>query len=80
MLSLTEFQHLTLVNNGAAVNILPTSTMKKLGKTSHDLVPTDVVVSNFTGGITDTWGILILEILVGRKSVVSACSRFECIV
>ena len=39
------------------MNILPTSTMKKLGKTSHDLVPTDVVVSNFIVGITGNFTI-----------------------
>lgn len=38
-----------LVDNGAAINILPVATMKKLGKNSHDLIPTDVLVSSFVG-------------------------------
>lgn len=55
-----------LVDNGAAINILQLATMKKLGKDSHDLVPTDVLVSSFVGDITTTRGILPLNVGVGR--------------
>lgn len=61
-----------LVDNGAAINILPVATMKKLGKDSHDLVPTDVLVSSFVDDITTTRGILPLNVGVGRQITLSA--------
>ena len=45
-----------LADNGVAINILPTYMMKKLSKTDDDLLPTDIMISNFTGEATDTWG------------------------
>lgn len=60
-----------LVDNGAAIKILPVATMKKLGKDSHDLVPTDVLVSSFVGDITTTRGILPLNVEVGRQKTLS---------
>lgn len=60
------------VDNGAAINILPIATMKKLGRSDHDLVPTNVLVSNFMGDITTTRGILPLNVEVGRQKTLSA--------
>lgn len=61
-----------LVDNGAAINILPVATMNKLGKDSHDLIPTDVLVSSFVGDITTTRGILPLNVEVGHQRTLSA--------
>lgn len=61
-----------LVDNGAAINILPVATMKRLGKDNHDLIPTDVLVSSFVGDITTTRGILPLNVEVGRQKTLSA--------
>lgn len=41
-----------LVDGGAAVNILPWAVLRKLGKNEQDLLPTDLCISNFTGGIS----------------------------
>jgi hypothetical protein len=41
-----------LVDNGEAINILPTSMLRKLFKTENDLIVTNVSVSGFTGGAT----------------------------
>jgi hypothetical protein len=46
-----------LVDNGAAVNILPTSMLRKLLKMENDLIATDVSVSGFAGGVTKTKGV-----------------------
>ncbi|KAL3533237.1 hypothetical protein ACH5RR_006758 [Cinchona calisaya] len=54
-----------MVDNGAAMNILPASLKKILGKSIEDLIRTDIVVSSFTAGATDTWGILPVEVTVG---------------
>ncbi|CAI9101954.1 OLC1v1000128C1 [Oldenlandia corymbosa var. corymbosa] len=44
-----------LVDNGAAINILPSRALRKLGKHLHDLVSTEVFVSDFfTGDVTST--------------------------
>lgn len=61
-----------LVDNGAAINILPVATMRKLGRSDQDLVPTDVLVSSFVGDITTTRGILSLNVKVGYRKNLSA--------
>jgi len=47
-----------LIDNGAAVNILPMFMLKALGKTEGDLIPTDVSVCGFAGNTTRTKGSL----------------------
>lgn len=61
-----------LVDNGAAINVLPTGTMNKLGKSKEDLVPTDVMVSSFVGDVTNTRGILPLNVEIGHQKTMSA--------
>ena len=56
-----------LVDNGAAVNILLTSMLRKLLKTENDLIATDVSVSGFAGGVTKTKGVIPIEVKVGSK-------------
>lgn len=56
-----------LVDNGAAVNILPTFMLKKLLKTKSDLVSIDVSVSGFAGGVTKIEGVISIEVKVGIK-------------
>ena len=56
-----------LVNNGAAVNILPTFMPKKLFKTESDLIATYVSINGFAGGATKTKGVIPIEVKVGSK-------------
>ena len=56
-----------LVDNGAAINILPTSIHRKLLKIENDLIATDVSVSGFAGGATKTKGVIPIEVKVGSK-------------
>ncbi|KAM2668384.1 hypothetical protein EV2_019986 [Malus domestica] len=56
-----------LIDGGAAVNVLPAKQMKKLGRDTEDLIPTDLTVSSFSGTITKTLGILPLEVDMGSK-------------
>jgi hypothetical protein len=56
-----------LVDNGAAVNILPTSMLRKLFKIESDLIATDVSVSGFAGGATKSKGVIPIEVKVGSK-------------
>ena len=43
-----------LVDNGAAVNILPWGMLKKINKIEADLIQLDVLVSGFAGESTKT--------------------------
>lgn len=43
-----------LIDNGAAVNILLLSIMRKLSKVDSDLVPTDMSICGFLGNATRT--------------------------
>jgi hypothetical protein len=56
-----------LVDNGAVVNILPTSMLRKLLKIENDLIAMDVSVSGFVGGATKTKGVIPIEVKVGSK-------------
>ena len=56
-----------LVDNGAAVNILPYKMLSKLAKTEEDLTPSDMVVNGFTREPTITKGIIPIQTKVGSK-------------
>ncbi|CAL9020092.1 unnamed protein product, partial [Prunus brigantina] len=56
-----------LVDTGATVNILPASVMKKLKKSSDELIPTETTVSGFVGDTTRSKGIIPLQVRVGGK-------------
>ena len=61
-----------LVDNGVAVNILPTPMLRKLLKTESDLIATDVSVSGFFGGATKTKSVIPIEVKVGNKVAIIA--------
>ncbi|CAN1836506.1 hypothetical protein LINPERHAP1_LOCUS34796 [Linum perenne] len=61
-----------LVDNGAAVNVMPTRMLKKLGKNTGDLIPTEVFVTSFNGGSTSAKGILPVVVGVGSQKKMSA--------
>jgi len=45
-----------LVDGGAAVNLMPYSTSRKLSKRTNDLCPTDMRLTNSSGNISVTKG------------------------
>ncbi|CAL2257099.1 unnamed protein product [Prunus armeniaca] len=59
----------TMVDGGAAINLLPHRMLSKMGRTEKDLIPTRLTVTNFAGGITKTLGILDVDVLVGSKKL-----------
>lgn len=61
-----------LIDNGAAVNILPSSTLKRLGKENEELIPTEVIISGFARHKKKARGILPIELSVGAKSTMVA--------
>ncbi|KAM2007215.1 hypothetical protein ACFX15_002154 [Malus domestica] len=56
-----------LIDGEATVNVLLAKQMKRLGRSTEDLIPTDLTVSSFSGAITKTLGILPLEVDLGSK-------------
>ncbi|BFG30708.1 hypothetical protein CerSpe_169820 [Prunus speciosa] len=66
-----------LVDTGATVNILPTSVMKKLKKSSDELIPTETTVSGFVGDTTRSKGIIPLQVRVGGKVRMTAFFMVE---
>ncbi|XP_058211507.1 uncharacterized protein LOC131323676 [Rhododendron vialii] len=58
-----------LVDNGSAANLMPRSTMIKLGKTDQDLVSSTATLTDFTGQETSCQGILIMNLTIGSKTL-----------
>ncbi|KAM0984409.1 hypothetical protein ACFX14_011962 [Malus domestica] len=67
-----------LIDGGAAVNVLPAKQMKKLGRGTEDLIPTDLTVSSLSGAITKTHGILPLEVDLRFKQIMLAFFVVDC--
>ena len=57
-----------LVDNGATINILPKSMLRKLFKTESDLIATDVSVSGFACEATKTKRVIPIEVKVGTMT------------
>jgi hypothetical protein len=49
----------TLVDGGAAVNLMPYSMFRKLGKSPGDLLETDMMLNDFGGNASKTRGQLM---------------------
>jgi len=56
-----------LVDGGAAINLMPYSTFRKLSKRIKDLCPTDMRLMDFGGNISVTKGAICVELTVGSK-------------
>ncbi|KAL3498427.1 hypothetical protein ACH5RR_041159 [Cinchona calisaya] len=61
------------------VNILLDSMMKRLGKSTEDLILIDIMVSSCIGGATDTLGILLVDITVESQVTLIAFFVIEII-
>jgi hypothetical protein len=58
-----------LVNTGAAVNIMPYSVLRWLGRSTEDLIKTNVMLSDFNGQPSEAQGVLNVDPTVGSKTV-----------
>ena len=58
-----------LVDGGAAVNLMPYTTYRKLGKGTDDLIKTDMVLRDFGGNASQTRGALNVELTIGTKTL-----------
>ena len=58
-----------LVDTGAAVNIMPYSMLRRLGRSSADLIKTNVTLNDFNGLSSEAQGVLNVDLTVGRKTI-----------
>jgi len=58
-----------LVDGGAAVNLMPYTTLHKLGKGPRDLLETDMMLKDFCGNASKTRGAVNIELTIGSKTL-----------
>jgi hypothetical protein len=58
-----------LVDTGAAVNIMPYSVLRQLGRSTGDLINSNVTLSDFNGQTSEAQGVLSVDLTVGSKIV-----------
>ena len=58
-----------LVNGGAAVNLMPYTTFRKLGKGLEDLLETDLMLKDFGGNASKTRGSINVELTIESKTL-----------
>nr|ABF97185.1 retrotransposon protein, putative, unclassified [Oryza sativa Japonica Group] len=58
-----------MVDGGAAVNLMPYTTFRKLGRNAEDLIKTNLVLKDFGGNPSETKGVLNVELTVGNKTI-----------
>jgi hypothetical protein len=53
------------VDGGAAVNVMPYTTFRKLGMGPGDLTPTSIILNDFSGNPLDTKGCVHVDLMIG---------------
>jgi hypothetical protein len=59
------------VDGGAAVNVMPYTTFRKLGIGPGDLMPTSIVLNDFAGNPSDTKGCVHVDLMIGSKTLLT---------
>lgn len=60
------------MDNVSAVNILPLRMVRRLPKSEQDLIPSEVSVTSFDGGVSQTKGLISVDLTMGKTTKVSA--------
>ena len=60
-----------LVDGGASVNLMPYTTFRKLDKGPGDLMETDMMLKDFGGNTSKTWGAINVELTIGSKTLLT---------
>jgi hypothetical protein len=58
-----------LVDTSASVKIMPYSVLRRLGRSTEDLIKTNVTLSDFNGQAPEAQGLLNIDLLVGSKII-----------
>jgi hypothetical protein len=59
------------VDGGAAVNVMPYTTFRKLGMGPGDLTPTSIILNDFAGNPSDTKGCVHVDLMIGSKTLIT---------
>jgi hypothetical protein len=59
------------VDGGAAVNVMPYTTFRKLGMGPSDLMPTSIILNDFAGNPSDTKGCAHVDLMIGSKTLLT---------
>jgi hypothetical protein len=59
------------VDGGAAVNVMPCTTFRKLGMGPGDLSPTSIILNDFAGNPSDTKGCVHVDLMIGSKTLLT---------
>jgi hypothetical protein len=57
------------VHGGAAVNVMPYTTFRKLGMGPEDLTPTSIILNDFARNPSDTKGCVHVDLMIGSKTL-----------
>ncbi|GFZ20122.1 hypothetical protein Acr_28g0008270 [Actinidia rufa] len=66
-----------LVDNASATNLISLSMMNKLGKTEKDLIASIASITDFAGGVTNSQGILIMNLKDFWEGRILVCNEFR---
>jgi hypothetical protein len=61
-----------LVDTGVAVNIMLYSVLRHLGRSTGDLIKTNVTLSDFNGQTSEAQGVLSVDLIVGNKTILTS--------
>jgi hypothetical protein len=61
-----------LVDGGAAVNLMPYTMPRKIGKSDEDLTQTDMMLVDFEGNVSLSQGAICVELTIGSKTLPTA--------
>jgi hypothetical protein len=59
------------VDGGAAVNVMPYTTFRKLGMGPGDLTLTSIILNDFAGNPSDTKGCVHVDLMIGSKTLLT---------
>jgi hypothetical protein len=59
------------VDGGAAVNVMPYTTFRKLGMGLSDLTPTSIILNDFAGNPLDTKGCAHVDLMIRSKTLLT---------
>jgi hypothetical protein len=59
------------VDGGAAVNVMPYTTFRKLDMGPGDLTPTNIVLNDFAGNPSDTKGCVHVDLMIESKTLLT---------
>jgi hypothetical protein len=61
-----------LIESGAAVNLMPYSIFKKLGREDNELIKTNLTLNDVGGNPMEARGVISMELTIGSKSLTNA--------